>query len=228
MAASTFSLSEQAANQIMDMILVQKRFQAGDKLPNELELAQELQISRVTLREAIRILCTRGFVEIQRGRGTFVTSSGSLPSGETLTRLGNMAVSRRDQLEVRLMFEPTAAYYAARRASSEELQAIRDLALKIEEVVADGQSRDEHEQNFHNAIALASHNEFMTVLTPVINRALADTISEFDSGTDLVYHSLQDHRQIVRFLEQGNAEGARAAMHLHIVRAFDINGIHID
>ena len=74
MSISASSLSEQAANQILDMILVEKRFQTGDKLPNEMELAQELGISRVTLREAIRILCTRGIVEIQRGRGTFVTS----------------------------------------------------------------------------------------------------------------------------------------------------------
>ena len=54
--ASTFSLSEQAANQIMDMILVQKRFQAGDKLPNELELAQELQISQRSRETASCIL----------------------------------------------------------------------------------------------------------------------------------------------------------------------------
>ena len=74
MAGSTSSLSEQAAIQIMDMILVERRFQTGDKLPNEMELAEELGISRVTLREAIRILCTRGLVAIKRGRGTLVTS----------------------------------------------------------------------------------------------------------------------------------------------------------
>ena len=126
------------------------------------------------------------------------------------------------------MVEPSAAYYAAKRATPEEARTIRELSQKLEETAAHGKNPVKIEQDFHNAIALASHNEFMTVLTPVINRALADTISEFDSGTDLVYHSLQDHRQIVRFLEQGNAEGARAAMHLHIVRAFDINGIQID
>ena len=225
--ASTFSLSEQAANQIMDMILVQKRFQAGDKLPNELELAQELQISRVTLREAIRILCTRGFVEIQRGRGTFVTSTVAMPDGEDLSRLGNMAISRRDHLEVRLMLEPTAAYYAAKRATPQEIQTFRELAQKIEDVGASGKSRDQHEQDFHNAIALASHNDFMNVLTPIINKTLTDTITDYDSDREFVRRSLQDHRQIVRFLEAGNAEGARTAMHLHIIRAFEQHRIDI-
>lgn len=227
MAGSSRSLSEQAANQIMDMILVEKRFQSGDKLPNEMELAQELQISRVTLREAVRILCTRGYVEIQRGRGTFVTSNTSMPSGAAFSQLTNMAVSNRDQLEVRLMFEPTTAYYAAKRATREEIQIIKDLRLKIEEVISQGKSRQEYEQSFHNAIALASHNEFMTTLTPIINKAIADAIMDFDAGTDLVYHSLQDHREIVQFIESGNAEGAKSAMRLHVIRAFDAAGITV-
>ena len=102
---SVSSLSEQTASRIMDMILVEKRFQTGDKLPNEMELAQELGISRVTLREAVRILCTRGLVEIQRGRGTFVTANES--AAADLSPLENLAVSNRDMLEIRMMAEPT-------------------------------------------------------------------------------------------------------------------------
>ena len=103
MPIAASSLSEQAASQIMDMILVEKRFRTGDKLPNEMELAQELGISRVTLREAVRILCTRGIVEIQRGRGTYVTASES--TAADLSPLENLAVSNRDLLEIRMMAE---------------------------------------------------------------------------------------------------------------------------
>ena len=130
---SVSSLSEQTASRIMDMILVEKRFQTGDKLPNEMELAQELGISRVTLREAVRILCTRGLVEIQRGRGTFVTANES--AAADLSPLENLAVSNRDMLEIRMMAEPTAAYYAAKRATAEEKQHIRELSDKIEQAI---------------------------------------------------------------------------------------------
>ena len=53
MSGSSSSLAEQSANRIADMILEEKRFQEGDKLPNEMELAELLSVSRVTLREAI-------------------------------------------------------------------------------------------------------------------------------------------------------------------------------
>ena len=62
------ALSVRIADQLTDMIANQ-RFLPGDKLPNEIELADELQVSRTTLREALRILTTRGLVEVRRGMG---------------------------------------------------------------------------------------------------------------------------------------------------------------
>ena len=103
MVGSTSSLSEQAASQIMDMILVERRFKTGDKLPNEMELAEELGISRVTLREAVRILCTRGLVEIKRGRGTFVTSYELPMPGADLSPLETVSASNRELLEIRTL-----------------------------------------------------------------------------------------------------------------------------
>lgn len=224
MPLSSSSLSEQAAGQIMDMILVEKRFQTGDKLPNEMELAQELGISRVTLREAVRILCTRGIVEIQRGRGTFVTASE--PS--TLSPLENLAVSNRDLLEIRMMAEPTAAYYAAKRATAEEKLRIHELSDRIEEALGTKvgiQERLKLEQDFHNAIATAGHNQFMTHLLPIINKSIYTDVTNFEES---VTYSLRDHREIVQFIESGNAEAAKAAMRMHIVHAYMISDLSIE
>lgn len=219
------SLSEQAASQIMDMILVEHRFQTGDKLPNELQLAQELGISRVTLREAIRILCTRGLVEIKRGRGTYVTSYEAPVSSADLSPLGAVAASHRDLLEIRMMVEPAAAYYAALRASQEEIKTIDDLRAKIEEQVAHGQNPLKSEQDFHNAIALASHNQFMTKLMPIISKAIYTDITYFEES---ITYSLQDHREIVRFIQAGNAKGARSSMEMHILHAYQISNLRVD
>lgn len=227
MPASVSSLSEQAAGQIMEMILVEKRFRTGDKLPNELELAQELGISRVTLREAVRILCTRGIVEIRRGRGTFVTANGNAMAD--LTPLGNLAVSNRDLLEIRMMAEPAVAYYAAKRASAEEKRRIRELSDRIEHILTNDrdniQERLRLEQDFHNAIASASHNPFMNQLLPIMNKSIYNDVVHVEES---VTYSLQDHREIVHFIEIGDAEGAKAAMKMHIVHAYLILGLPIE
>ena len=67
------SLSQQTAWRLYNLIAAEKRLLPEEKLPNELELAQEMGVSRATLREAIRELATQGVLEVRRGRGTFVS-----------------------------------------------------------------------------------------------------------------------------------------------------------
>ena len=86
-------LSQSVADNILSMITVEKRFSAGDKLPNELELAEELNVSRTTLREAIRILVAYGVLEIQRGKGTYVTDNAFKRPGD-LEQLSNIKVNK--------------------------------------------------------------------------------------------------------------------------------------
>lgn len=66
------SLSQQTARRLYSLIAAEKRFAPGEKLPNELELSQEMGVSRATLREAIQALAAQGVLEVRRGRGTFV------------------------------------------------------------------------------------------------------------------------------------------------------------
>lgn len=224
-ASASSSLSEQAAHAIMDMILVERRFCVGDKLPNEMELAQELGISRVTLREAIRVLCTRGLVEIRRGRGTYVISGEPGAADKALDELDTTGAGLRDLLEIRLMVEPTAAYYAAKRATDEEIDHIDALCRRIEELAAEGKSMLREEQDFHNAISMASHNRLMEQLMPIINKSILADLLYFKES---VTYSVQDHREIVHYIRTRNAEGARTIMHMHILHCYRISGQEIE
>ena len=102
-------LSDSAAEEILAMITVEKRFLPGDKLPNENELSQEMEISRTTLREAVRALVANGILEIQRGRGTFVKQDIDTDDVKLLTPLKDVKVNVRELYEMRLIFEPEAA-----------------------------------------------------------------------------------------------------------------------
>ena len=70
------NLSQQTADRLYTTIVVEQQLQPGEKLPNELELAQQLGVSRATLREAIRTLADRGVLEVRRGRGHLCLSPG--------------------------------------------------------------------------------------------------------------------------------------------------------
>src|SRR5690625_6367212 len=110
-------LSDSIAEDILAMITIEKRFLPGDQLPNEIDLSTELKISRTTLREAIRILVTNGILEIKRGRGTFVKKDTDLnDTMQSFNELANARINAKDLYEMRLIFEPEAAFYATLRA----------------------------------------------------------------------------------------------------------------
>ena len=97
-------LSERTADRLYEMIVEEKRYEPGSKLPNENELSDALRVSRTTLREAISFLVAQGVLEIRRGKGTFVADS--LPAGTMdLTALAGVRsrVRAKDLFEMRLI-----------------------------------------------------------------------------------------------------------------------------
>lgn len=100
------SLSESVADDILAMITIDKKFNIGDKLPNENELSTELKVSRTTLREAIRILVAHNILEIRRGKGTFVSEIKNITEIMGLENLSTQKLDVKDLYEMRLIFEP--------------------------------------------------------------------------------------------------------------------------
>ncbi|MEY8517767.1 FadR/GntR family transcriptional regulator [Lachnospiraceae bacterium 29-84] len=214
-------LSDRIADSILSMITVEKRFLPGSKLPNENDLSEELNISRTTLREAIRILATGGILEIRRGRGTFVREDFKEEKSKGIVALASAKVKIRDLYEMRLIFEPEAAYYAAMRATEEELQRILALGEAVASKIQKGEDRTELEQAFHNSIARATHNEFMNQLMPVIYEGIYKGVKLSKGHGEAVQATLVDHKILMDFLKARNGEGARDAMRIHMLHAME-------
>lgn len=210
-------LADNIAQRITHMIEIENRFSVGDKLPNENDLAQELGVSRSTLREAVKILTTSGILEIKRGRGTFVTSNTIISSSD----FGDIASGLDDLFEMRLMFEPDCAYLAAERATDEEIEIICRYGEEIEKKIISGEDRTAEEQKFHESIANATHNSFVKQFMPIIFNAIKKGVVVLTQDQDVSEDNLKDDRLIMEFLKKRNPEGARTAMRLHIIHAME-------
>lgn len=210
-------LADSTASRLMEIIEEGERFSVGDKLPNEIDLANELGVSRSTLREAIKVLTTNGILEIRRGKGTFVTSNTIIESGN----LSDIASGLDDLFEMRLMFEPDCAYLAAQRATDEEIEIICYYGEEIEKKILSGEDRTFEEQKFHESIANATHNSFVKQFMPIIFNAIRKGVVVMTKDKDISQDNLNDDRLIMEFIKKRNADGARTAMRLHIIHALD-------
>lgn len=223
MKKNEISLPWQVAETLKERILLKKEYKVGDKLPNEIILSEQLNISRTTLREAIRILVNENLLEIKRGKGTFVINDNI--DIYNLGNLNKVHTDLKDLLEVRLMVEPMAAYYAALRGTDKEIEKILSYGKEVELKILNNENRNNEEQLFHNSIAIASHNSVLKELMPIINKSINKSVNlskEFKKINEL---TIRDHQIIMDFIKNRNAEGAKSSMVVHIVNAMDVFNI---
>lgn len=219
------SLAQQTAQRLYNLIAAEKKLAPGQKLPNELELSQEMGVSRATLREAIRALVTQGVLEVRRGKGTFVS-----PRAGELEDFGFDALERvrgqlRDLFELRSIVEPQAARLACQRATEAELQEILSRGRQVEACIRAGEDRTRADREFHAAIVRATHNEFMMRLLPVINQAVASAVRAGEHREQLARDTLRDHALLLEFFQKRDGEGAEHAMAIHMRRSMDVMGL---
>ena len=151
-------MSDQVFEQLKDLIF-RGHLKPGERLMNERELAQNLGVSRPTVREAINKMVAMHLLEHRQGQGTFVNLPPTSAEQNPLAAVINgQNASLMDLLEVRLGLECNAVALAARRASGED---IREIAQRVEEMAAairEGNLGSDADISFHMAIAYATKN----------------------------------------------------------------------
>jgi GntR family transcriptional repressor for pyruvate dehydrogenase complex len=215
-------VSEDAVQHIVELIRSGK-FSPGDRLPGERALAHQLQVSRTSVREAIRKLETIGFLETRQGVGTFIKEPSrtviqnalvpySLPDAGTLEKV----------FELREIVEVEAAGRAARRASPAHLEAIGRWLEAMEANYArddlDGMVRAD--LGFHRQIIVATGNDVLVNLLDSITDLMLDMRRASLSIPTLLSDTVSGHRAILAAIERGDEQAARQAMlaHLNSVR----------
>lgn len=208
-------LAERVAEQIQDLIADQS-LKTGDKLPNEFEMAQELNVGRGTIREAVKILVSRNILEIRRGCGTFVCERPGISEDP----LGLHFVTDKQKLtedlgEVRIMIEPATAALAALNATEEDIRKIEELSREIENLIGQEKSHVAKDIEFHECVAISSKNLVMPNLVPVIHSAIPLFVEK--TVEELKEETIRTHRNIVEAIKRRDPEGAREAMEEHLV-----------
>lgn len=193
-------------------------FAYGDRLPTERDLAARLNISRVTLREAIRSLQHAGCVESRRGRygGTFVTYQLPKPSLSDLRQAAeDLGAELEDALTYRLVLETGASERAAKRGLDGDQRAYLEKRLADLDV-ATPQVYRQCDSRFHLAIAeLTGSNSLATSIAETRMR-LNDLLNAIPMIDRNIEHASQQHRAIVRAILAGDAEAARHSTEEHL------------
>lgn len=219
------SLAQQTAEELMNLILEDSEFHAGDRLPNELELSGRFHVSRTTLREAIRILTVRGFIEVRHGIGTFVVDQIPAPSDYGFSDLANLKIDVRDLFEARLIFEPQVAALAVQRATDEEINDLLLIEKNVQKAYRNGQDVSDLDRQFHNKLVKCSHNPFLEQIINIINDGIKNLlmIIEITEVQDVVANDLKN---IVEFIQRRDPIGVEGAMKVHILHSIHLLDSH--
>lgn len=187
----------------------------GDRLPAERELAEQLGVARISLREAIKILQRDGYVEVRRGAqgGTYVTELDE-PVARWRAKMRTESGEFDDILDFRIALETGSARLAAIRRSPEDLAALRSAIRDLERASGRAAFRLTDSQ-FHAALAEAAGN---SRLEAAIESARGELFTTHDllPFTDPIQESVRDHEAIYRAVSNRDPDAASAAMREHI------------
>jgi GntR family transcriptional repressor for pyruvate dehydrogenase complex len=218
-------LSRNVANKISAMIIDEKKYLPNDKLPNERVLAEELSVSRTSIREAIKLLVSSGMLTVRRGVGTFVNEN----PGISMDPLGLSHLEDKKKLilqwfEVRLILESESVRLVVERATDEEIEEIIAWERKGAELIEKGEDYVLADQHFHAAIAKATHNEVIKRFIPSIESSVYEALSAAQEGAWFnrsTENALKYHHEIANFIKMRDSAGAVLAMRYHMLKAID-------
>jgi DNA-binding FadR family transcriptional regulator len=190
----------------------------GGRLPSERDLAARLNVSRVTLREAIRALTESGYVESRRGRygGTFVNERLPKPRRTTAKRLAReLGGGLEDALVLRAALEAGAAEAAAARELSESEQEHLRHSLAETAAARLGDYR-RLDSRLHLAIAEVSGSPSLTSATADVRMRLNELLDAIPLLERNIEHSNDQHRAIIEAILAGDPDAARQTMQEHL------------
>jgi GntR family transcriptional repressor for pyruvate dehydrogenase complex len=219
-------LTEQVVTHLTRMI-TEAAWPPGTALPPEADLAQQLGVSRTVIREGVRVLASRGMLDVRQGRGTFVTPATAWTVAEPLALLVKAdRPALRNWLEVRTILELESARLAAERAGERDRAELAAALQRVCDVTQQPEEYVEADIALHGRIAQATQNPQLRLLVQTLVQPLRLELHETVQIPTLTEAATREHTALVERILAGDGVGARAAMGAHLRRvAEEINQV---
>ena len=210
--------SDEVVQQIKALIFG-GRLASGDPLPSEKDLTEQFGLSRITIRDALRVLESEGLIEIKVGArgGAFVAQPSAQRVSESLTNLLRLQrITIQELIEARLAVEPHVAALAAKRATAADIAA---MERAVESARAGRTAGDSHfvphSVAFHIALAEAAKNQVLLSTVNSIRTPFQEALTTLPAE-DMAERAIADHRQILDAIKAHDPQRAQQLMHAHI------------
>ncbi|GAB3276921.1 FadR/GntR family transcriptional regulator [Kineosporia babensis] len=213
-------LTERIARQLENDIR-EGTLAADTKLPSERELAQRFGASRNVVREVLRRLEAQDLIDVQPGRGSFVTARG------TRSPFGTERPTVRQLIEARIPIEVEIAGLAAQRAGAAEIAVITQAHQRVLDA-PDAAAKARADLTFHEALAAASGNPVLRVMLSSIGGPMFEMMLRSNSDPAIAEPGVPHHAEILDAIIHHDAPKARSHMHEHLALGLRTYGADLD
>ena len=210
---------EEASAFILEAI-ASGRFTPGERLPNEEALAKEAGSSRLTIREAVRVLAAQHVLQARQGSGTYVNPVSRWTSVDAVLQVQHS--SRTELLtqlqQVRGFIEVGAAELLAERITDDELDQLEHhlQAMRDADAAGDLEAATEADLAFHQVILRGSENPFIAATMEPLNRVMVEARRATSAVPEIRGHAIEEHGRIIEALRLRDRAAARHAMRTHM------------
>jgi len=220
-------LYEEVAETLHEMIRTGS-LQPGDRLDSVQQLAENFQVSRSAIREALSALKAMGLVDIKQGEGTFVKS---FDANHMVFPLSTAILMNKedisDLLEVRKIIEVGTVSSAARNRTDADLAALQNILDEMSQLQDDGELGEKVDFEFHTAISKATHNPLLSIFLDQVSGLMFETMKEtrriwLYSKQTTREKLFKEHTQIYDAIVEQDEEKAKQAMFSHLENVEDI------
>lgn len=194
----------------------------GDRLPSERELCERFGVSRVTVREALRVLEANGLITIKVGArgGAFITTPSSERVGEGIADLLTLSeITASEVTEARRVFELGIVPLVCERADDDDFAALLEICDRSDAAL----SRDEYTMDlsaeFHVRVARATHNSAIEMLVQSFHGPMLMSLRRAQIAAPLMGHrGTEEHRKFAEAIARRDVAGATEVMSVHLAR----------
>lgn len=206
---------EKVIDEIKDLVK-KGNLKKGDKLPSERDLSKQLQVSRTSVREALRILEMFGFIEVRHGEGNFINDNLENSFLEPLSVIFLLLGSKSEEvLELRKIIEPETAALAAKNITNEQLKELREIEFELSNT-EDSEIRISLDKKFHYKISEASQNLLISTMMFSISSLIESYIENSKVHTFNKIKIDIQHKEILKALEIHDSIAASSAVKKHL------------